>query len=100
MAENRELQQELDCELINIIVKVPKATVACRFIAKMLQDGKLIEAHMDMSPEEFRQARQDFLDNVEDGDDFDKMWVLTEKEKAEVDKLLGVEKKHESIDSL
>lgn len=88
MAEN--MQQELDCELINIIVKVPKETVACRFMAKLLQDGKLIEAHMEMTPEEFRQARQDFLDNVEDGDDFDKMWVLTEKGKAEVDKLMGV----------
>lgn len=85
MAENME--QELDCELINIIVKVPKDTVACRFIAKMLQDGKLIEAHMDMSPEEFRQARQDFLDNVEGGDDYDKVWVLTDKAKRE----LGVE---------
>lgn len=98
MAENME--QELDCELINIIVKVPKDTVACRFIAKMLQDGKLIEAHMDMSPEEFRQARQDFCDNVEGGDDYDKVWALTEKGKAEVDKLMGVDKKHESIDSL
>lgn len=87
MAENME--QELDCELINIIVKVPKDTVACRFIAKMLQDGKLIEAHMDMSPEEFRQARQDFLDNVEGGDDFDKVWVLTEEGKAAADKLMG-----------
>jgi len=87
MAENMELPQELDCELINIIVKVPKDTVACRFIAKMLQDGKLIEAHMEMTPEEFRQARQDFLDNVEEGDDFDKVYVLTEKAKRE----LGVE---------
>lgn len=90
MAENMEMQQELDCELINIIVKVPKETVACRFMAKLLQDGKLIEAHMDMSPEEFRQARQDFLDNVEGGDDFDKVYRLTEEGKAYVDKLMGV----------
>lgn len=89
MAENMELQQELDCELINIIVKVPAETVACGFTAKLLQDGKLVDAHMEMSPEEFRQARQDFLDNVEGGDDYDKVWVLTEKGKAEVDKLIG-----------
>ena len=89
MAENME--QELDCELINIIVKVPENTVACGFTAKMLMNGELKEAHMDMSPEEFRQARQDFCDNVEDGDDFDKVWVLTEKGKAEVDKLMWVE---------
>lgn len=83
--------QELDCELINIIVKVPKETVACRFMAKLLQDGKLVEAHMEMTPEEFRQARQDFLDNVEGGDDFDKVYRLTEEGKAYVDKLMGVE---------
>ena len=90
MAENMELQQELDCELINIIVKVPKETVTCGFTAKLLMNGELKEAHMEMTPEEFRQARQDFLDNVEGGDDYDKMWVLTEKGKAEVDKLMGV----------
>ena len=92
MAENMELQQELDCELINIIVKVPAETVTCGFTAKLLQDGKLIEAHMEMTPEEFRQARQDFLDNVEGGDDFDKVYRLTEEGKAYVDKLMGVDK--------
>lgn len=85
--ENFDLNQEYTGGLINIIVKVPENTVACRFTAKMLQDGKLIEAHMDMSPEEFRQARQDFCDNVEGGDDYDKVWVLTDKAKRE----LGVE---------
>lgn len=84
-------QQELNCELINIIVKVPKETVTCGFTAKLLQGGKLVEAHMDMSPEEFRQARQDFLDNVEGGDDFDKVYVLSEEGKAYVDNLMGVE---------
>jgi hypothetical protein len=87
MAENMELQQELDCELINIIVKVPENTVACGFTAKMLMNGELKEAHMDMTPEEFRQARKDFLDNVEEGDDYDQVYVLTEKAKRE----LGVE---------
>lgn len=84
MAENMELQQELDCELINIIVKVPKETVTCGFTAKLLMNGELKEAHMDMTPEEFRQARQDFLDNVEGGDDYDGVWVLTDKAKREL----------------
>ena len=83
MAENME-PKELDCELINIIVKVPAETVACGFTAKLLQDGKLVEAHMEMSPEEFRQARQDFLDNVEEGDEYDRVYVLTDKAKREL----------------
>ena len=90
MAENME-PKELDCELINIIVKVPKETVTCGFTAKLLQDGKLVEAHMEMTPEEFRQARQDFLDNVYGGDEYDARYVLTEEGKAYADRLMGVE---------
>lgn len=85
--ENFDLHQEYTGELINIIVKVPKETVACRFMTKLLLNGELKEAHMEMTPEEFRQARQDFCDSVEGGDDYDKMWVLTDKAKRE----LGVE---------
>ena len=88
MSENMELQQELDCGLINIIVKVSENTVACKFTATMItDDGKLQDAEMKMNAEEFRQARQDFLDNVEDGDDYDMVYVLTDKAKRE----LGVE---------
>lgn len=89
--ENFDLHQEYKGELINIIVKVPENTVACRFTAKMLDDGKLVEAHMDMTPEEFRQARQDFLDNVDGGDEYDALYALTEEGKAYADKLMGVE---------
>jgi hypothetical protein len=86
MAENME--QELDCELINIIVKVPENTVACKFTATMItDDGKLQDAEMKMNATEFRQARQDFLENVDGGDDYDAMYTLTEKAKRE----LGVE---------
>jgi hypothetical protein len=90
MAEKKE-PQELDCELINIIVKVPKETVTCGFTAKLLLNGELKEAHMDMSPDEFRQARQDFLDNVDGGDEYDMRYALTEEGRKYVDKLMGVQ---------
>ena len=79
--------EELDVELIHIIVQVPKDTVSISVGAKLLQNGKLVDAHMDMTPEEFRQARQDFLDNVEAGDEYDGVWVLTDEAK----KMLGVD---------
>ena len=81
------VQQELDTELIHIIVQVPEDTVAVSFDAKLIQNGELVTAHMDMSAEEFRQARQDFLDNVDGGDDYDAVYTLSEKAKRE----LGVE---------
>lgn len=92
MAENIELQQELDTELIHIIVQVPKDTVTVSFDAKLLQNGKLVTAHMDMSAEEFRQARQDFLDNKYGGDDYDAVYALTEEGRKYAEKLMEVEK--------
>lgn len=90
MAENMELQQEYKGNLIHIIVQVPEETVACSFTAKMLVNGKLQDAHMEMTPYEFRQARQDFLDEVYSGDDYDKVYKLTEEGRKYADKLLGV----------
>ena len=84
MAENME-PKELNCKLINIIVKVPENTVACKFTAIMITDtGKLQDAEMTMNATEFRQARQDFLDNVMGGDDYDGVYVLTDKAKREL----------------
>ena len=83
MTEN----EELDTELIHIILQVPKDTVSISVDAKLFRDGKLVDAHMDMTPEEFRKARQDFLDEVEAGDEYDGVWVLTDEAK----KMLGVE---------
>lgn len=90
MAENIELQEEYKGELIHIIVQVPAETVACSFTAKILVNGKLQDAHMEMTPEEFRQARKDFLDNVEGGDEYDGLYVLTEEGRKYADKLMGV----------
>ena len=81
--------KEIDTELIHIIVSVPKETVTCSFSAKLLVDGKLVDAHMDMTPEEFRRARQDFLGNVEGGDEYDAVYTLTEEGKAYVERLIA-----------
>lgn len=87
MAENFDLHKEYTGELINIIVKVPENTVACKFTATMIaDDGKLQDAEMKMNATEFRQARQDFLDNVEGGDEYDKVYVMSEEGKAWLDK--------------
>ena len=57
--------------------------------AKMIQNGKLIEAKMDMTPEDFRQLRQDFIDNVEGGDEYDDVYTLTDIGKEIADQILG-----------
>jgi len=88
--ENFDLHQEYTGELINIIVKVPENTVACKFTATMItDDGKLEDAEMKMNATEFRQARKDFLDNVDGGDEYDTMYTLTEEGKAYVERLIA-----------
>ena len=89
MAEDTKIENEIpDEDYIHIILPVPKDTVTVSVTAKMIQNGKLIEAKTDMTPEDFRQLRQDFLDEVEDGDDYDKVWSLTEEGKEYAERLL------------
>lgn len=82
----------LDTDLIHIIVQVPKDTVTVSFDAKMIRNGELVTAHMDMTPEEFRQARKDFLDEVDGGDEYDAVYALTEEGKEYADRLLRGER--------
>lgn len=92
MAEDMKFEKEIpDEDFIHIILPVPKDTVTVSVTAKMIQNGKLIEAKMDMTPEDFRQLRQDFLDEVDGGDEYDKVWELTEEGRKYAEKLMGVE---------
>ena len=55
MAEDTKVEKEIpDEDFIHIILPVPKDTVTVSVTAKMIQNGKLIEAKMDMTPEDFR----------------------------------------------
>lgn len=89
MAEDTKFEKEIpDEDFIHIILPVPKDTVTVSVTAKMIQNGKLIEAKMDMPPEDFRQLRQDFLDEVEAGDEYDDVYTLTEEGERYADMLL------------
>ena len=90
MAEDTKVEKEIpDEDFIHIILPVPKDTVTVSVTAKMIQNGKLIEAKMDMTPEDFRQLRQDFIDNVEGGDKYDDVYTLTDIGKEIADQILG-----------
>ena len=90
MAEDTKFEKEIPGEdFIHIILPVPKDTVTVSVTAKMIQNGKLIEAKMDMTPEDFRQLRQDFLDEVEAGDEYDDVYTLTDIGKEIADQILG-----------
>lgn len=74
-----EEAKEIELDEINIIVKIPKDAARITINAVVLDnDGSPLGVSKTLNPEDIRQARQDFLDNVEDGDDYDALVVLTD----------------------
>lgn len=70
--------------LINVIMKIPRGAVQLKVEVSMMDDEKLETAKTTFDNEAIRQMRQAFLDNVEDGDEYDDVYVLTDKAKREM----------------
>lgn len=73
--------------LINVIMKIPRSAVQLKMEVSILVDGEVEKAHTTFDNEAIREMRQAFLDNVEEGDEFDKVYCLTEKGKKYLDGL-------------
>ena len=78
---------EEDLEVFNVILKIPKEAIGLTVTAKLLENDKVVEAVRELSVSEIHDARQDFLDNVADGDDYDVFYTLTDKGRAELEKM-------------
>ena len=70
--------------LINVIMKIPRGAVQLKVEVSMMDDEKLETARTTFDNEAIRQMRQAFLDNVEGGDEYDDVYVLTDKAKREM----------------
>ena len=69
----------LDMDLIHIIIQIPKETAGLEVTATMLgEDMKPYKAYMKLTASDIREAREDFLENVEDGDEYDVLYVATD----------------------
>jgi hypothetical protein len=73
--------------LINVIMKIPRSAVQLKMEVSILEDGKVKKAITTFDNEAIREMRQAFLDNVEEGDEFDMMYCLTEEGKKYLDGL-------------
>ena len=79
----------IELEEMNIFLRIPKEAVALEVTASLLMDGKVQKVSTNLSVSDIRDRRQDFLDNVEEGDDYDARYVLTEEGKAYLESLEG-----------
>ncbi len=78
----------VEAENINVILKIPKGAMKLRIQALMLdEDDKPYTLEQTLNTAEIFDARKDFLENVECGDEYDTVYTLSDK----VKKMLGVE---------
>lgn len=69
----------IDLEEMNIILRIPKDAAAVTVEAVILnEDGSRQKAAKYLSISDIHTARQDFLDNVDGGDDYDAKFVITD----------------------
>lgn len=82
----------IDLEEINVIMKIPVGSAFIKMQVTMVDaQGNVSEVETMYSTEEIRQMRQDFLDNVECGDEYDARYVLTEKGRQYLEELRKLE---------
>lgn len=83
MEEEKSLRpgDTIELEQINVIVKIPKNTMRMTLHCAVLPDDSdyLINVENRLDHDAIVQARQDFLDNVDGGDDYDGRFVITDK---------------------
>lgn len=78
----------VELDEINVIMKIPKEAARIDMIVHILDDdGNVVKVQSTLKPEDIREARKDFLENVEAGDDYDTRYVLTDEGRAWLEEL-------------
>lgn len=73
-------KKNIELEEMNIFLRIPKEAVALEVTASLLDaDGKVMKVGTKLSASDIHDRRRDFLDNVEDGDEYDALYVLTDE---------------------
>lgn len=71
--------KELCLEEMNVIMRIPENAASITVEAMVIEDEKAVWVKKRMGLKDITRARQDFLANVEDGDDYDAKFVITDK---------------------
>ena len=81
-----EEKKTIELEEMNIIIRVPKESIRLEMIASVLdEDGEILDLHKEFPVSKIHEMRNAFLDNVEDGDDYEGRFVLTSKAEEELE---------------
>lgn len=77
-----------DIELHNIIMQIPKNASELTITAKIIEGDKVVKVQGVYNVDEIFQARKDFLDYVDGGDDYNATYSLTDEGRAYVEELI------------
>ena len=78
--QNENQNEPFELEEENIILPIPVDTVQLELTARYLDgDGEVRSARATYKRSDIRQMRKDFLENVDDGDEFNVRYTLTDK---------------------
>ena len=73
-------KKNIELEEMNIFLRIPKEAVALEVTASLQDaDGKVMKVGTKLSASDIHDRRRDFLDNVEEGDEYDALYVLTDE---------------------
>ena len=80
MGKGKKEPKTVELEEMNVILRIPKTAASVTITAVIInEDDESVKVSHRLSAEDIRDARQAFLDNVEDGDDYDARFVITEE---------------------
>ena len=75
-----EEKKTIELEEMNVILRIPVSSASVTVTAMVIDENdELVKVCRRFSAEDIRAARQVFLDNVEDGDDYDARFVITDE---------------------
>ena len=75
-----EEKKTIELEEMNVILRIPVSSASVTVTAMVIDENdELVKVCRRFFAEDIRAARQVFLDNVEDGDDYDARFVITDE---------------------
>lgn len=79
--------EDIELEEQHIFCRIPKNTLKMRIECTVIIGGKEQKVHKELMLDEINKAREDFLENVEGGDDYNTYYELTDKGKELIERL-------------
>lgn len=81
------MTETIELDQINIILPIPKQTVSMELTVKIMNGDKIQTVSQSYTIGDIHDMRQNFLDNVEFGDDYDAVYVFNEESRHNLKEL-------------